>query len=109
MNDKLEDSHWVTAVIMIRVKEMEKGWDFIVFAFFFFFSVFFQFSDKTWNLTTDSQKEIGLVCYRSLHSMGVIPQTLILNDDLRRATKNNLEEVYRKESFESWTRKGAWK
>lgn len=61
------------------------------------------------NLVTNFQKEIGLVWYKSLLSFRVILQTPILNDDLQRATKNNLEEVYRKGSFESWTRKGAWK
>lgn len=52
-------------------------------------------------MTTDSPKEIGLVWHKSLYSIRVIPQTPILNDDLQRATKNNLEEVYRKEIFES--------
>lgn len=99
MSDKREDSPWVTAVIITRVREVEKGWRFI---YFFKFNL-------AWNLTTDSQTEIELVWYKSLYSIGIIPQTPILNDDLQRATKRNMEEVYRKERFESWTRKGAWK
>lgn len=49
MSDKLEDCHWMTAVIITGVKEVGKAWNLIILFYF----------NLAWNLTTDSQKEMG--------------------------------------------------